>query len=45
MNTHKKTPQLFKEGERQDKKMLLAIIFAAFGLLLFIAFALTLPWA
>jgi len=29
---------------KEDKKMLLAIVFVAFGLLLFIALALTLPW-
>ncbi len=32
------------DTENQDKKVLLAVIFAAFGFLLFIALALTLPW-
>jgi hypothetical protein len=31
--------------EKPDKKLMLAIILAAFGILLFVAFALTLPWA
>jgi hypothetical protein len=30
--------------EKQSKRTLLAILIAAFGLLLFIALALTLPW-
>jgi len=30
--------------EKQNKKIVLAMLIAVFGILLFIAFALTLPW-
>jgi hypothetical protein len=40
----KKTSNVFENPEKDNKTVLLAILLAVFGILLFLAFALTLPW-
>jgi hypothetical protein len=40
----KKTNTIFENPEKENKTVLLAVLLAVFGILLFLAFALTLPW-
>lgn len=40
----KKEPNYLSELEKKDKRILFALTLAIFGILLFLAFALTVPW-